>query len=222
MKKETEFEAMQRKAGLPPVEKVVKKQQLDENIGGVVGIGAINSPFLEREKTEYENAFDHFLSEQFEGGDNSTLNYQFSEHDFDITQEPGYKEDVIKRIKADLPDVSDEDIEKTIKNIEDYHYSEARKENKRGRDYNSISSEDFSEEIIGNMKDLNETPTSNPKSEGDLNEVSGDDYDDPNSPLAQLNDGPDAKILIDLFSKYGKDVVQYWVTSGEFTDSEYR
>jgi len=48
------------------------------------------------------------------------------------------------------------------------------------------------------------------------------DYDDPTSPLAQFNDGEGARILTSLMDKYGKDIIQYWVTSGEWTDSEYR
>ena len=53
-------------------------------------------------------------------------------------------------------------------------------------------------------------------------EVDRFDYDDPNSPLAQLNDDDNAvNMLNDLISKYGKDVVQYWVTSGEYYDEDY-
>ena len=80
MKKETEFEAMQRKAGLPPVEKSTnEKQQLDESMGGVVGVGAINNIFPEREPTEYENAFEHFLSEQFEAPVDETCSTEIEE-----------------------------------------------------------------------------------------------------------------------------------------------
>ena len=53
-------------------------------------------------------------------------------------------------------------------------------------------------------------------------EVDRFDYDDPNSPLAQLNDDDNAvNMLNNLISKYGKDVVQYWVTSGEYYDEDY-
>ena len=53
-------------------------------------------------------------------------------------------------------------------------------------------------------------------------EVDRFDYDDPNSPLAQLNDDDNAvNMLNDLISKYGKDVVQYWVTSGEYYEEDY-
>ena len=39
------------------------KKSLKENF---VGIGAINNPFAKREKTGYETAFEHFLSERYE------------------------------------------------------------------------------------------------------------------------------------------------------------
>lgn len=50
----------------------------------------------------------------------------------------------------------------------------------------------------------------------DLNEVSSDDLDNPESPLARLNDGPDADVLNNITEKYGKDVVLHWLTSGNY------
>lgn len=50
-----------------------------------------------------------------------------------------------------------------------------------------------------------------------LNEVSVDDFDNPESPLARLNDGPDADVLNNITEKYGKDVVLYWLTSGNYS-----
>jgi hypothetical protein len=38
------------------------KDSLNENF---VGIGAINNPFAEREKTDYETAFEHFLGQKY-------------------------------------------------------------------------------------------------------------------------------------------------------------
>ena len=38
-----------------------EKQNLNES---VVGVGAINSPFLQREKTDYELAFEHYMNEE--------------------------------------------------------------------------------------------------------------------------------------------------------------
>lgn len=57
---ENEFQKMQRLAGVPvtEVKSIKDKKQLDENF---VGIGAINNPFPEREKTDYELAFDHYI-----------------------------------------------------------------------------------------------------------------------------------------------------------------
>lgn len=45
------------KAKLKENKKLKSKKPLNENF---VGIGAINNPFLEREKTDYEMAFEHF------------------------------------------------------------------------------------------------------------------------------------------------------------------
>lgn len=43
--------------------KLEEKSSLNENF---VGMGAINNPFIEREKTGYETAFEHFLGEKYE------------------------------------------------------------------------------------------------------------------------------------------------------------
>ena len=82
------------------------------------------------------------------------LVYQFSEYDYDITEEEGYQEDVITRIKEELPTVDHEEIMKMIRSIEDYYYDEAREENKRGEEYPSVSSEDFAGEVIWNLEEL--------------------------------------------------------------------
>jgi hypothetical protein len=42
--------------------KLEEKSSLNENF---VGMGAINNPFIEREKTGYETAFEHFLGEKY-------------------------------------------------------------------------------------------------------------------------------------------------------------
>ena len=57
----TENKRWAKLAGIP---EQPKKQQLDENIGGVVSIGAINNLF-DREKENYEDAFEHFLAERY-------------------------------------------------------------------------------------------------------------------------------------------------------------
>ena len=56
-----EFKRWAKLADLP---KKPKKQQLDENIGGIVGIPAISQ--ITHTPTIYETAFDHFLSEKYE------------------------------------------------------------------------------------------------------------------------------------------------------------
>ena len=53
----------QYKAKLKENKKPKSKKSLKENF---VGMGAINNPFIEREKTGYETAFEHFLGEKYE------------------------------------------------------------------------------------------------------------------------------------------------------------
>ena len=54
-----ELKRMQELAGVPVNE---EKESLNENqIGGIVGIGAIHTP--KREKSDYEMAFEHFMTE---------------------------------------------------------------------------------------------------------------------------------------------------------------
>lgn len=57
---ENEFKRMQELAGVPVTE---DKSIINENF---VGIPAINNPFADREKTDYENAFEHFLGQKYE------------------------------------------------------------------------------------------------------------------------------------------------------------
>lgn len=52
---ENEFNRMQKLAGVPVTK---TKKQLDENF---VGMSAINSPFIVREKAGYETAFEHYM-----------------------------------------------------------------------------------------------------------------------------------------------------------------
>jgi hypothetical protein len=51
------------KAKLKENKVATKKKPLKEHF---IGMGAINSPFMEREKEVYEDAFEHFLSEKYE------------------------------------------------------------------------------------------------------------------------------------------------------------
>ena len=53
----------QYKAKLEENKKPKSKKSLKENF---VGMGAINNPFIEREKTGYETAFEHFLGQKYE------------------------------------------------------------------------------------------------------------------------------------------------------------
>jgi hypothetical protein len=51
------------KAKLQENKVAAKKKPLKEHF---IGMGAINSPFMEREKEVYEDAFEHFLGERYE------------------------------------------------------------------------------------------------------------------------------------------------------------
>ena len=82
------------------------------------------------------------------------LTYQFSEYDFDITEEPGFQEEVIKQIKSVHPDIEDDIMIKIIRNTEDYYYNEARAENKRGREYPLVGVEDFANGAIEYYEDI--------------------------------------------------------------------
>ena len=82
------------------------------------------------------------------------LTYQFSEYDFDITKEPGYQEEVIKKIKSVHPDIEDDIMMKIIRNTEDYYYNEARAENKRGREYPLVGVKDFADGAIEYYEDI--------------------------------------------------------------------
>jgi hypothetical protein len=96
---ENEFQKMQRLAGVPvtEVKSTKDKKQLDENF---VGIGAINNPFPEREKTDYQLAFDHYMGNINEGDDVPT-------NPEDYTKQPGYiseeDENPIDAITMDVP-----------------------------------------------------------------------------------------------------------------------
>lgn len=94
---ETDFEKMQRLAGVPVIKsKPTKTEKLDENF---VGIGAINNPFPVREKTDYEMAFEHYTGKVNEGDDTP-------ENPEDYTKQPGYiheDENPIDAIAMDVP-----------------------------------------------------------------------------------------------------------------------
>ena len=81
------------------------------------------------------------------------LTYEFSEYDFDITKEPGFQEEVIKHIKSAHPNIEDEIMMKIIRRAENYYYSEARAENKRGREYEPVSSSEFADGVIMDYED---------------------------------------------------------------------
>jgi len=107
-----------------------------------------------RLKEAWEGA--EFDTGKFDDGpqppDNDDLEYSFSEYDFSIPY--NMKEYIKKEIKAKYSNISDEIIDKKIENAEDYFYSEARKENKRGREYPSVHADDIIDLISADIKDI--------------------------------------------------------------------
>ena len=101
---EKEFKRMQELAGVPVTE---DKSIINENF---VGIPAINNPFVEREKTDYELAFEHFLGERYEIKPNRKRD------DIKDINEEDTVEDVKERTEEE---VTEEDFPKMDK-IEDY------------------------------------------------------------------------------------------------------
>jgi hypothetical protein len=92
---ENEFNRMQKLAGVPVTK---TKKQLDENF---VGMSAINSPFMTREKASYETAFEHYMSKLNEGDDE-----EIPSNPEDYTKQPGYiheEENPIDAIMMDVP-----------------------------------------------------------------------------------------------------------------------
>jgi phage anti-repressor protein len=88
------------KAKLEENKKLKSKKSLNENF---VGIGAINNPFLEREKTDYEMAFEHFtkgtsLNEKME----DEKDEDYSDYFFDIdTSEEDLEEIALEKTPLD-------------------------------------------------------------------------------------------------------------------------
>tara|TARA_B100000963_G_scaffold356259_1_gene376022 strand:- start:44 stop:352 length:309 start_codon:yes stop_codon:yes gene_type:complete len=80
------------------------------------------------------------------------LTYEFSEYDFDI-EDTDYEKEVIKKIKSAYPNIEDDIMMRMIRNSEDYYYRDARKENKLGRDYEPVGSDEFADGIIMSYRD---------------------------------------------------------------------
>lgn len=60
------------------------------------------------------------------------------------------------------------------------------------------------------------------KTKFDYYDSSKFDFDNPKTPLARLNNNPIVVFILKTIIKvYGLNVVQYWITSGEYTHSEY-
>ena len=58
------------KAKLKENKVAIKKKPLKEHF---IGMGAINSPFIERKKEVYEDAFEHFLGSKYELNENEEM-----------------------------------------------------------------------------------------------------------------------------------------------------
>ena len=90
-----EFKRMQKLAGTPVNEEKENLNEVHVNLnevyvaGGIVGVGAINQP--KREKTDYEMAFEHFMTEGEEKVEEASCG---SYEEDDTTMEEGmYEED---------------------------------------------------------------------------------------------------------------------------------
>lgn len=81
-----ELNRMQELAGVP-----VKKESLNEHqIGGIVGVGAINQ-IPPREKSDYEMAFEHFMTEGEDPDEITGTNID----DIEISSPPDFGDDEI-------------------------------------------------------------------------------------------------------------------------------
>jgi hypothetical protein len=72
--------------------------------------------------------------------------FRFSEYESELPKET--KNYVFSAIKSKYPNLDESIILKFIEGSEDYYYTEARRENKRGRNYPAVKIKDFIEEII--------------------------------------------------------------------------
>lgn len=90
-----ELNRMQKLAGVPVNE---EKENLNEVYvaGGIVGVGAINTP--KREKTDYEMAFEHFMTEGEE-----KVEEGYYEEDDTAMEEGMYKEDDTMEEAVSIP-----------------------------------------------------------------------------------------------------------------------
>ena len=108
-----ELNRMQELAGVP-----VKKESLNEHqIGGIVGVGAINQ-IPPREKSDYEMAFEHFMTE---GEEKEVEEGMYEEGDM---EESYYEEDDTMEEAVGIP-VSAEALKLEILKIMNSHRSDS-------------------------------------------------------------------------------------------------
>ena len=98
-------------AGLPE-----PKELLNENIGGVVSIGAINNLF-DREKEKYEDAFEHYLAERYEDKN--------LEEAHPLETEPGFEDKYQINLLTQLIKYAQDELAKSRNNISDEAISTA-------------------------------------------------------------------------------------------------
>jgi hypothetical protein len=88
------------------------KKSLNENF---VGIGAINNPFAKREKTGYETAFEHFLSERYETKFENREQDLEEDKDPDIYKAEGMKVTFLKQDEMEtLPEEPTNEYEEDV------------------------------------------------------------------------------------------------------------
>ena len=86
------------KAKLQENKVATKKKPLKEHF---IGMGAINSPFMEREKEVYEDAFEHFLGERYEA---RFENKEQDPHTMNEEEEEDYGTNIVTGKKLPKPD----------------------------------------------------------------------------------------------------------------------
>ena len=121
-----ELNRMQELAGVP-----VKKESLNEHqIGGIVGVGAINQ-IPPREKSDYEMAFEHFMTEGEDPDEITGTNID----DIEISSPPDFGDDEITGTELEEEDdtmeeavgipASAEDLKLEILKIMNSHRSDS-------------------------------------------------------------------------------------------------
>ena len=125
-----ELKRMQKLAGVPA--KKESKSLNEHQIGGIVGVRAINQ-IPPREKSDYEMAFEHFMTEGEEkgskytelvyDGENKYMDFNYSSIEMDLEKYGKTANDL-----EDFLDTRDVDVEPTDKEIENWFNDDTMEE----------------------------------------------------------------------------------------------